>query len=404
MQISPGHRKALTILILGLMTALSPFSIDMYLPAFQGMADDLGTTVARVSLSLSSYFVGLSFGQLFYGPVLDRFGRKKPVFFGLSIYILASMACLFAPSVDTLIFWRFIQALGACGCGVGAMAMVRDLFSTKESAKIFSLMMLILGASPMLAPTMGGYLTLAYGWSSVFIVLAVMAALLFAAIWFLLPESHDDDPSVNLRPWPILKSFAEIARDPRFYTYVVSGAMAFSGLFVYIAGSPIIFLKGFGVSQTAYGWIFAIIAAGFITVSQINVSLLRRFDNQQLLSPGFVGQVIVSLFFLGGVAWDLFGLHATVFMFFAFMACIGLTNPNAAALALEPFGHRAGRAAAMMGFLQMGFGALISSLVGIFDIDSTLPVVAIMATGSITGAAILIFGRQRIPSAQEIPA
>lgn len=403
MQISPAHRKALTILILGLMTALSPFSIDMYLPAFQGMADDLGTSVARISLSLSSYFVGLSFGQLFYGPLLDRFGPKKPVFVGLLVYILASLACLFARSADTLIVWRFVQALGACGCGVGAMAMVRDLFTVKESAKIFSLLMLILGASPMLAPTMGGYLTVAYGWPSVFIVLAVMASLLFAAIWLLLPESHDNDPSVNLKPWPILKSFAEIARDPRFYTYVVSGAIAFSGLFVYIAGSPIIFLKGFGVSQTAYGWIFAIIAAGFITVSQINVALLRRFDNQQLLTAGFVGQVLVSLIFLGGVASNLFGLYGTVFMFFAFMACFGLTNPNGAALALAPFGDKAGRAAAMMGFLQMGFGALISSLVGIFDIESTLPVVAIMATGSITGAAILIFGRQRVPSLQENP-
>jgi DHA1 family bicyclomycin/chloramphenicol resistance-like MFS transporter len=390
--------KARTIFILGLMTALSPFSIDMYLPAFQNLADDLGTTVARVSLSLSSYFVGLSFGQLFYGPLLDRFGRRAPVLAGILIYIAAALACLLSRTAESLIAWRFIQALGACGCGVGAMAMVRDLFSVKESAKVFSLLMLILGASPMLAPTTGGYLSAAFGWQAVFIALAAMASLLFLAIWFLLPESHAPDPQVSLKPGPILAGFAEIVRDPRFYTYVVSGAIAFSGLFVYIAGSPIIFLKDFGVSQTVYGWIFAIIAGGFIGVSQLNVLLLKRFDNLQLLAAGYAAQVAISLLFLLSVAKGLLGLHGTVFMFFAYMAFFGLTNPNGAALALAPFGHRAGRASAMMGFLQMGIGALMSSLIGIFDIDTAFPVVAIMASGSFAGALIVIYGRGRIRS------
>lgn len=390
------NQKTITILILGLMTALSPFSIDMYLPAFEGMALDLGTTVARISLSLSSYFVGLSLGQLFYGPLLDRYGRKKPVFAGLVLYVAASIACLFARSPEGLIAWRFVQALGACGCGVGAMAMVRDLFTTKESAKIFSLLMLILGASPMLAPTTGGYLSTAFGWQSVFVVLAGMAALLFAGIWFFLPESHPNDPSVTLKPWPIVRSFWEILSDPRFYAYVVSGAIAFSGLFVYIAGSPIIFLKGFGVSQTAYGWIFAIIAAGFIGVSQLNVALLRYYSNERLLTVGYSAQVAVAAVFLCGLYFGLFDLVSTVVMLFLFMSCCGLTNPNGAALALAPFGDRAGRAAAMMGFLQMGLGALISSLVGIFDIDTIIPVVTIMTFGTVTGFIILIFGRRRV--------
>ncbi len=378
------------------MTALSPFSIDMYLPAFEGMAADLGTTVARISLSLSSYFVGLSVGQLFYGPLLDRFGRKKPIFCGLVLYVAASIACLFSRTAEGLIAWRLVQALGACGCGVGAMAMVRDLFTTKESAKVFSLLMLILGASPMLAPTTGGYLAAAFGWQSVFVVLAVMAGLLFAGIWFFLPESHPDDPNVTLRPGPILVSFWEILRDPRFYAYVISGSIAFSGLFVYIAGSPIIFLKGFGTSQTAYGWIFAIIAGGFIGVSQLNVALLRRFTNEQLLTAGYAGQVAVAAVFLTGLFLGQADLYTTVFMLFLFMSCYGLINPNGAAMALAPFGDRAGRAAAMMGFLQMGLGALISSLVGVFDIETIIPVVAIMTAGTLTGFAILILGRRRI--------
>jgi len=393
--------KIVTILVLGCMTALSPFSIDMYLPAFQAIADDLGTTVPRISLSLSSYFIGLSFGQLFYGPLLDRYGRRKPVFAGLLIYFAASLACLLSRSAEALIAWRFVQALGACGAGVGSMAMVRDLFTTRESAKVFSLLMLILGASPMLAPTSGGYLSMAFGWQSVFVVLAIMSTLLFLAIFFYLPESHNDDPGVSLRPGPILLSFLEIVKDPRFYTYVVSNAIAFSGLFVYIAGSPIIFLKGFGVSQTGYGWIFAIIAGGFIGVSQLNVALLRRFDNQRLLLAGFCGQVLVSVVFLAGLLLDVFGLYGTVFMFFAFMSCFGLTNPNGAALALAPFAKNAGRASAMLGFLQMGLGALISSSVGVFDISSTLPVVGIMAGGNLTGLCILLYGRTRIRKYEE---
>ncbi len=195
---------------------------------------------------------------------------------------------------------------------------------------------------------------------------------------------------------PILLGFLEIVKDPRFYTYVVSGSVSFAGLFVYLAGSPIVFIDKFGVSQTEYGWIFATIAAGFIGMSQLNVQLLRRFDNQQLLNAGFAIQIVVGLIFLVGTVLEWYGLHATVLMFFCFMSCFGLTNPNSAALALAPFGSRAGRASAMLGFLQMGFGAFISSLVGIFDIQTTLPVVAIMAAGSIIGLLILVYGRTRI--------
>ena len=387
--------KKRTIFILGCMTALSPFSIDMYLPAFQNIADDFGTSVARVSLSLSSYFVGLSLGQLFYGPLLDRYGRKKPVYGGLLIYTVASLGCLFSRSADSLIAWRLVQALGGCAAGVGSMAMVRDLFSTRESAKVFSLLMLILGASPMLAPTTGGYLAAVFGWHSVFIVLAVMAILLAWAVW-LLPESHAPDPTVSLGIIPIVKNFAAIVRNPRFYTYVMSGAIAFSGLFVYIAGSPTIFLGLYKVSGPAYGWIFAIIAAGFIGVSQLNVQLLKRYGNQQLLTVGFSLQTAVGLVFVLGTATGLFDLYSMVIMFFAYMSCYGLINPNSTALALAPFDRNAGSASAMLGFLQMGIGALISSSIGVFGIEDAMPITGIMAAGSTLGFLILTFGRRQI--------
>lgn len=391
------HNKSLLILILGCMTALSPFSIDMYLPAFQSIAADFGTTVARVSLSLSSYFIGLSFGQLFYGPLLDRFGRKRPLYFGLGIYILASLACLLSSSTESLVAWRFIQALGGCAAGVGSMAMVRDLFTVKESAKVYSLLILILGASPLLAPTIGGYLSAAFGWHSVFITLALMASLLLTVIRFFLAESHTPDPTVSLRLKPNLIGFLEILKNPQFYTFVVSAAVGFSGLFVYLAGSPVIFLETYKVSGQIYGWIFAIVATGMIGSSQLNVYLLRHYSNQQILFCGMLGQVIISLMLCLAVALGWVGLWGTVALLFLFMCCFGLTNPNAGALALAPFAHNAGRASALMGFLQMGTGALASTSIGVLGINQMIVIVAIMAGTSALALTILVVGLKRIP-------
>ena len=170
------------VLILGALTAIGPFSIDMYLPGFPAIAKSLHTSAAQVSLSLSSFFIGISFGQLLYGPLLDRFGRKKPLYFGLIVYILTSIGCFFATSIETLIVLRFIQAIGSCAAGVASMAMVRDIFPVKDNAKVFALLILILGVSPMIAPTVGGYITAVFGWQLIFLILASIAALVLLAV------------------------------------------------------------------------------------------------------------------------------------------------------------------------------------------------------------------------------
>ncbi|MBX3040605.1 MAG: multidrug effflux MFS transporter [Bdellovibrionaceae bacterium] len=384
--------KSFLILILGLMTAVSPFSIDMYLPAFSQMAKELDTTVAQISLSLSSYFVGIALGQLVYGPLLDRFGRKKPLYVGFLIYIFASLGCVAAGSADALIVWRLVQALGGCAAGVASMAMVRDLFDPKESAKIFSLLILILGASPLLAPTIGGYLAVAFGWHSLFVVLAAMGLFLLLAVRFFLPETHEPDLSVSLKPGPIAKSFLEILKHPQFFTYSFTMSIAFSGLFVYLAGSPSIFLGFYGVDGTTYGWIFAIVASGFILSSQLNVVILKRFSNQRVLWAGLSAQVVIGLIFLLGSLSGWFGLYSTVGMFFLYLSCFGFVNPNATAMVLAPFPKSAGRASAMMGFLQMSCGAIASMMVGIFEIRSLAPVVGIVAGTSAMGLLILAVG------------
>lgn len=384
------------ILILGFLTALSPFSIDMYLSAFPEIAKALDTTVARVSLSLSSYFVGLAMGQLFYGPLLDRFGRKKPLYGGLALYIVASFGCLFSPAIESLIVFRLLQAIGGCAAGVASLAMVRDLFSVSEAAKVFSLLILILGASPLLAPTAGGYAAAAFGWPSVFIILLVIAGLLLATVIFVLPETHRSDQKIQLEFGPIIRTYLEILKTPQFYAYSVSGAVAFSGLFVYVASSPLIFMGVFEVTSQVYGWIFAGLSVGFIGASQLNILLLKKFRNEQILRVALVVQAAVSALFLSAALSGALNLPIAIGLFFIILACVGLANPNASALALAPFAENAGSAAALLGFLQMSIGAAASVGVGILAVESVLPTATTLAVSGGLGAIILFLGSRKI--------
>ncbi|TDQ12054.1 DHA1 family bicyclomycin/chloramphenicol resistance-like MFS transporter [Pedobacter metabolipauper] len=385
------------ILILGSLTALGPFSIDMYLPGFPAIAKDLDTTVGKVALSLSSFFIGISAGQLLYGPLLDRFGRKRPLYAGLSIYILASAGCIFCTSIDMLIALRFIQAIGSCAAGVASIAMVRDLFPVKDNAKVFALLMLVLGVSPMIAPTVGGYITVSFGWHMVFLILMAIGIFNLVASWLWLPDSYKPDTTMSLKPKPIIAGFMTVLKVPQFYTYAFTGAMAFAGLFAYIAGSPLLFMDIFEVKEETYGWIFALLSIGLIGSSQINTMLLKRFKSEQLIFAALMAQVLTVIFFLIGSIYGWFGLEATIFLLFIFLCCLGIASPNSSALTLAPFTKNAGTASALMGAVQMGLGALASVCVGIFDVRSAIPMVAIMTATSITAFTILNVGRKRIP-------
>jgi DHA1 family bicyclomycin/chloramphenicol resistance-like MFS transporter len=384
------------ILILGSLTALGPFSIDMYLPGFPAIADDLNTSTASVALSLSSYFIGISAGQLLYGPLLDKFGRKKPLFIGLLVYILASAGCAFANSIDALIGLRFIQALGSCAATVASVAMVRDLFPVKDNAKVFALLMLVLGVSPIIAPTLGGYVTVAFGWHTIFLVLLSLGVFNLIASWLWLPNSFKPDASLSLKPKPIINGFWMVFKTPQFYTYALTGALAFSGLFAYISGSPLIFMEIFHVNEETYGWIFAVLSIGFIGSSQVNTLLLRRYTSQQLIYAALITQSITALVFLTASINGLLGLYETTALLFIFLCCLGFVSPNASALSLLPFSKNAGTASALMGAIQMGIGALASVGVSLFNVKSAVPTVSIMALSSILAIGILYFGKQKI--------
>jgi len=392
----PKKQYIKLILILGLMTALGPFSIDMYLPGFAGIAKDLNTSVANVSMTLSSYFIGISAGQLLYGPLLDRFGRKKPLFIGLLVYILASLGCVFVTDINTFIGLRFIQAVGSCAATVASVSMVRDLFPVKDIPKVFSLLMLVVGLSPMLAPTIGGYVTEDYGWHTVFFILMCIGIVILIASQIVLPNSYLPDTSISLKPKPIVNNFITILKEPQFYTYAFAGAVAFSGLFTYVAASPILFMDIFEVDGKTYGWIFAFMSLSLIIGSQLNSVFLNRFKSEQMIFAALISQSVISIVFLLLAMNTLLGLYETIGMLFLFLTCLGITNPNTAGLTLAPFARNAGSASALMGAIQLGLGAFASFVVGVFVQNSILPMVIIMTISTILALTILFLGKRSI--------
>jgi DHA1 family bicyclomycin/chloramphenicol resistance-like MFS transporter len=393
---SQSHNRRLIIAILGALATISPFAIDMYLPAFPEMAASLHTSTARISLSLSSYFAGLAAGQLIYGPLLDRYGRKPPVYAGLILFIAASMLCLGSQTVEWLIAMRFVQAVGGCAAGIAAMAMVRDFFHVNETAKIISLLILIIGASPLLAPSIGVFVAVRLGWPWVFIVLSAFVLFMLLVTWWVLPEGHQPDRSISLRPVPILRNYLTVLREPQFLTYTLAGSFAFSGLLVYVASSPIVFMEVFHVNAQQFGAIFAGLAVGFIGSNQVNIHLLRKFSSEQLFRAMLLIECPTATLLLIGTFFGWFGLPATLVLLFIALSSLGLAFPNAAALALVPFDRNIGSASAMLGFLQIGISGLASASIGIFNSHTLLPVALLLATTSWVGFGILLVGKRRI--------
>lgn len=378
-----------TILILGLLSAIGPLSIDMYLPGFQSIANDLKTSVPRIQLSLTSFFIGVASGQLIYGPLLDRYGRKKPLIVGLIIYVIASIACALTNSADHLIVFRFIQALGSCAGLVAARAMVRDYFRSSETAKIFSLLMLVIGISPILAPTIGGFIIKQWNWHGIFILLALITTFILLAVLFMLPESRGPNKQLSLKPKPIARGFWTVFRTRAFYVNALAGGISSSGLYAYLAGSPFVLMELYDVSEQQYGWIFAIIATALVTASQLNSFLLRTRSSDDIAKIALLLQSLTGLVLFSLTAMHVINLPGTIILIFTFLGCQGFIFPNTSAAALNPFDKSAGSASALLGCIQLGMGAMSSALVSLFHNDTALPMAGIMASCAILSTSIL---------------
>lgn len=394
-------RRFITILLLGLLTAIVPFTIDMYLPGFPDIARAMDTNVSKVALSLSSFFIGMGLGQLLYGPLLDRFGRKKPLYAGLLLYCITSIGCVYAGSIENLIILRFVQAIGACSATISATAMVRDLFPPEENAKIFSFLILVLSASPMLAPSIGSWLTIAFGWTSIFFVLTILIIVIFLGVLFFLPESKGSDKKYSLNIFSILKNYRSVLGESYFIIYAITGGIGFAGLFAHIASSPGVFMEHFGLTQKQYGLLFAFLTSGLIMASQINTFLLKRYKSEALIERSLIFQNSFSILLLIASLMHLDNFWVTIGLLFLYLSSIGLVMPNASALSMKPFEQNAGSASALLGFIQMGLGSLATVFVGILNIKTVLPLAVSIMICSMLGLGLIILSKRYLrPVAQ----
>lgn len=382
------HRTLL--IVLGALTAIGPFSIDMYLPGFASISSELHASMARVGLSLTSYFIGISLGQLIYGPLLDRFGRKRPLFVGLVIYIVSAILCGLSPSIDALIVFRVFLALGACVCLVASRAIVRDLFAPTETAKVYSLLMLIMGVAPIIAPSAGGLIASHLGWRYIFFVLTAIAVLMLWAVVALLPESRKPDNSVSLRIRPILSAYSAVLMDARFLTFTLTGGIAFAGMFAYISAAPFVFMDIFGLNESQFGIVFSLNAIGLIGGSQVNRYLLKKHSSYRISHILSYLLAVLSVTMLTCSWFNWLNAPTMLTFIFLFLFLLGFINPNVTAMALEPFAHNAGSASALLGSLQMIFGALASGLVSTLFDGTTRPMALVMTGCALIGMVLLL--------------
>ncbi len=381
------NRKTKLILILGAIAALGPLSIDTYLSSFPEIAKDLGTEINFVSLSLTAYFVGIAVGQLINGPVLDRYGRKKPLMIGLGLYFIAGLSCSLATSIEILVALRFLMALGGSVGMVATRAVIRDNFEHNDIARAFSALILVMGLAPIIAPMVGGIILQSFGWRPIFWFLAGYVLLILLATALFLKESKQPDHSVSLNPGEVIRNYIVLLSNPRFLLYAIAGCAGMAAMFTYISASPFVIRNVLSFDEIYFGYIFGSNALGYITASQVNRLILKRNDIR-------VVSKIVSIVFglcgglllfqvLSGIPNELLFLLTQFF----FLSMLGFINPNMQALALEPFPKQAGVASALLGALRMLIATLASGIISIWHDGSALPMASLMA---ICGLSLIV--------------
>jgi DHA1 family bicyclomycin/chloramphenicol resistance-like MFS transporter len=383
-------------LLLGFLTAVGPISTDMYLPAFPAIEAELGTSRSSVEITLASWFVGLAVGQLVQGTLADRFGRRLPLIAGTAVYTLASLGCALASDMTALAAWRCVAAFGGAASAVIPRAMVRDLADGLAAARLMSRLMLVMGAAPILAPTLGGLLLGAGGWRAIFWVSAAYGALSCLLAWALLPETLPPAQRVRRSAVNLLRDFGQIGRERGFLTNALMGAAAMFSVFAFISGAPAVYIEHFGVPPERFGLLFAVSATGFIAASQLNPALLRRLGPRRvpayaLRVSGAAVLVLAVAAFSG--AGGLMGVFIPAVLA---LACTGLVFPNAAVGALSRHAGRAGSASALLGTLQFTCAAIGSALVGALADGTPRPMALLMLLGAAAAiAAELLRPRQR---------
>lgn len=380
-----GPELLRTALVLGLLSAIGPFAIDMYLPALPSIGKSLGASVGAVQASLMAFFVALGLGQLVYGPVSDMLGRKTPLYFGLVVFALASIGCALAPDIHSLVVLRFVQGLGACATMVVPRAVVRDMYTGIEAARLTSMLMLVFSVSPILAPLAGSLLIDAFGWRSVFWTVTVIAILSLGLLARGLRETRPPEKRLQSTVRSALAGYGVLLRDRHFLGLVFIGAFGVSSFFAYLANSPFVLIDHYGLTPRQYGLAFAINAASFIGVSQFTARLTARWGLNQVVRFAVTGYGAVMLALLAVHLAGVDRLDVMIVMMLVGFGFLGLVLPSTAVLALDAHGAIAGTASALMGTLQFVTGAAVMAAIGLFVNATARPmVVGIAACAAVT--------------------
>ncbi|SDN49952.1 Bcr/CflA family multidrug efflux MFS transporter [Allokutzneria albata] len=393
------------VLILGGLSAFGPLCLDMYLPAFPEIADKLGASQSQVQLTLTACMIGLAAGQLVIGPLSDMWGRKRPLLFGVGLFALASLACVFTTDVASFTVVRFVQGFAGAAGIVVARAVVRDLYSGAEAAKFFSTLMLVFGLAPILAPVLGGEVTAAAGWRGVFVTLSIFGALLLLVVALGLPESLP----AERRNTGGLRAVGRAARtlfgDRLFIGLSLTSAFAGAALFAYISGSPFVIQDIHNASPQLFSIIFGVNALGFVLVGQLNGRLVGRFGARRLLGIGITVNVVSALALLLTTVIGTLGLVGLLIPLFTLVASIGMISPNALALGMADHPEIAGSASALLGMVQFLVAAVTAPLVGLGGGGTALPMAITIATVSTLAVlALTVIARRRAPADLPLPA
>jgi len=395
------RRHAQLIIVLGSLIALGPLTIDMYLPAFPQLADDLNASTSAVQLTLTGMLGGLAVGQLVIGPLSDAFGRRRPLLLGLTAHLFASLVCAIAPSIAVLSVVRVVQGFSGAAISVVALATVRDLFSGSDMARTMSRLMLVIGLAPILAPSFGGLILQVTDWRGIFVVLGAAALVLVGVAFLGLEESLPPERRRSPRVGATLRTYRSLLADRTFVALVLIAGLMFSSLFVYVAGASFVLQNGYGLDERSFGLVFGANSLALTVFSQLNPTLIRRFGPVNVLTLAIGLSIVAAAAVVLAGATGLGGLVGILVPLMLVLGAAGLAMPNTPALALTRHGEAAGTASAMLGFSQFGIGAAVAPLVGLFGGTSAVPMGAMMLLVTILAAALMLGVVRRDPTVHE---
>lgn len=376
---APSQFSPRFVALLGFIAALGAVSMDMYLPSLPAVAEDLGTTAAAVQFTISGVLIGGALGQLLMGPLSDRYGRRRPALFGIALHVIASLACMVAPTIEVLIVMRMLQGIGNSAATVTAMAVIRDRLVGGPAARVLSRLMLVIGVAPLLAPSLGGLIAGFGGWRAVFAALALFGVVLGIAVYRLLPETLPPERRTSSGARSVLRGYRSVLRDREFMALALLPALGMSTILSYVSGAPFVLQLQFGLSPQQFALVFAANGLGGIVASQVNASLVHRFEPLAILRIAIPAVLALSAVFLLVAVTGAGGVAALLVALWLLMSSVMFIPANATALALSRHGERAGTAAAMLGALQAGMAGVVSPLVGVFGGDAVAMALVITA-------------------------